>query len=337
MATSGTVTYRTNRDEIIKGALRLVGGYDPENSSTPSATQITIGAEALNLLVKHLETQGLHIWERRYAVVFPQPEQGVYVFGSPGPAGDHATFTTPLGYGGFVSTTLSSAAAAGAGSIVVTSASSDSTAGISAVSITNAYNIGIELDSGAVQWTTVNGAPVGTTVTLTAVLTGAAAAGNKVFCYQTKLVRPLQITDGFVRQISGGSDTPCSMIPRENYNRYGNKLAVGGGPTQLYYDPQTNAGHLYIYPTFTTADQLLYLEVQKPIEDFSASTDDHDLPQEWGLALKYNLALYLAPEYEVSEVKFKQITTLATVLLAQVSGWDQEQNSVFIMPDMRDA
>jgi len=52
MATSGTYTYRTDRDTIIKGALRLLNAYDPENTAGPSTNQITFGSEALNLLVK---------------------------------------------------------------------------------------------------------------------------------------------------------------------------------------------------------------------------------------------------------------------------------------------
>lgn len=332
MATSGTVTYRPNRNEIIKGALRLVQAYDFENAAGPTTNQITFAAEALNQLVKAWEAVGLQLWEKRWAVVFPQPSQGVFALGSPGPAGDHATITTPLGVGGFVQTTLASDAAAAATTIVVDSVSSDSTAGIAAVSITNAYNIGIELDDGTLQWTTVNGAPAGTTVTLTAALTSAASDGNNVFCYQTKLIRPLRITDGFVRNIPGANDTPCSLIPREWYNRFGYKASTGV-PTQMYYDAQSNIGYLYIYPTFSVVDQVLYIEFQKPIDDFTTSTDDFDMPQEWAEALKFNLALRLSPEYEVSEKKFKQIAALAKASYEMIYDWDQEIASAYMQPN----
>lgn len=332
MATSGTVTFRTNRNEIILGALRMLSAYDIENSAGPTANQISMAAQALNLMVKQWEAKGLQLWERRWAVVFPQPEQGVFVLGSPGPAGDHATLTTPLGVGGYVQTTLSADAAAAATTIEVESTSSNSTAGISAVSITDTYNIGIELDSGSVQWTTVSGAPSGTTVTLATGLTGAASDGNNVFCYQTKLFRPLRVTDGFVRNTSGANDTPCQLISREEYNRFGYKASTGV-PTQLYYDPQINVGYLYTYPTISTADQLLYLEIQKPIDDFSTSTDDYDLPQEWGLALKCNLAFWLTTEYEVSEQKYKQVKEQASVSYGVIDSWDQEPASMLLQPN----
>jgi hypothetical protein len=41
--------------------------------------------------------------------------------------------------------------------------------------VATTYNIGVQLDDGTFQWTTVNGAPSGFTVTLTAVLTDSAA------------------------------------------------------------------------------------------------------------------------------------------------------------------
>ena len=68
-------------------------------------------------------------------------------------------------------TTLSALATKGATEIEVTSASG----------ISNADKIAVELDNGAYIWTTVNGAPVGATVTLTHGLTGHAASGNAVY------------------------------------------------------------------------------------------------------------------------------------------------------------
>ena len=284
------------------------------------------------MLVKSWEAHGLQLWERKWGVIFPRVNQSVYVLGSPGAAGDHACLATPLGYGNFISTTLSAAAASGAATISVTSITSAYTVGISVVTMTTLKAIGIELDTGDLQWTTINGAPSGTTVTLADVLTGAAASGNRVFYYATKMVRPLRILDGFVRQLSSGSDIPINTIPRENYNRFGIKTSTGP-PVQLYYDPQINSGYVYIYPVFSNVDQLLFIEFQSPIEDFSTSTNDFDLPQEWGEALKFNLALAIAPEYEVSESKFKQIKLLADTSFDLVNDYDQENTSLFLQPN----
>lgn len=69
-----------------------------------------------------------------------------------------------------VDTTLSAGAASSAGSVTVTSAT-----GIASGDV-----IGVLLDTGLTHWTTVNGAPAGNVVTLTAVLPGAAASGRAV-------------------------------------------------------------------------------------------------------------------------------------------------------------
>lgn len=339
MATSGTVTYRTNRNQIIEGALRLVGAVDPENASPATATQINNGAEALNLMVKSWEAVGLQLWERKYAVIFPQQGQGIFALGNPGPAGDHATLSTPLG-SGFVQTTLTSAASAGATTITVDSVDGLTTAGITATSIDDDYNIGVQLSDGTVQWTTVNGAPAGNVVTLDTALSDDAAAGAYVFCYETKLIRPLRILDAFIQQLggdstayptSGGNSIPVRPISKDEYNRFGAKNAQGT-PIQLAYDVQANTGYVYLYPTFLAASQVLFIEFTKPIDDFTTSTDDYDMPQEWGEALKFNLALRLAPEYEVPREKYQQIKDMAASLFQFIDGYDQETTSVFIQP-----
>jgi hypothetical protein len=67
-------------------------------------------------------------------------------------------------------TTLSSGASATDTTIDVTSATG----------VTSGDIIGILLDDGSTQWTTVNGAPSGTTITITDALTGNTASGNSV-------------------------------------------------------------------------------------------------------------------------------------------------------------
>lgn len=332
MSTSGTVIFRLNRDQTINLALQTLGVVDPENAAGPTTSQITNGSLWLNMLVKAWEAEGLQLWTRKYGVIFPQKSQGVYVLGNPAPSGDHACLTTPLGIGGFVKTTLANSASTNTTTISVSSISSNSSVGIPAVSISDTYNIGIQLDSGSLFWTTVSGAPSGTTVTILSGLSSSATAGNTVYCYQTKLMRPLRILDAWVRQV-GGNDNPVNIISREHYNRFGFKAGLTTVPSQLYYDPQENTMNVYTYPYFQDVVSQLYIEFQKPIEDFVSSTDDFDLPQEWAMALVYNLALYMAPSYEVPAEKFKQIQFLAGQTFAQVDEWDQEQASVNIQPN----
>jgi hypothetical protein len=286
-------------------------------------------------MIKLWGTYGLHLWERKYAVVFPQLNQGTFVLGGLGPAGDHAALSSPIG-SGYVVTTLASAAANGATTLSVTSVNSGlNTAGAGVTAISNAYNIGIQLDGGTVQWTTVSGAPSGTTVTLAAGLTGGASAGNYVYCYQTKLFKPMRIKDGFLRQkpdqTVNYNDVPVKIISREEYNRFGGKGAPGT-PVQLFYDPQATSGNLYLYPTFVTCNMVLFIEFEKPIEDITNSGDNFDIPPEWMMALRTNLAYWIAPEYEVPKEKYDMIKEQAAGSLNLVLGWDQEDASILFQP-----
>lgn len=60
MATSGTTTYNLTRDQIITGALRKVGAV--AQGETPTAEQISEAAEALNVMVKAWEADGMPLW-----------------------------------------------------------------------------------------------------------------------------------------------------------------------------------------------------------------------------------------------------------------------------------
>jgi len=60
MTTSGSYDFTLTRNQIITGALRKVGAVSQGN--VPSAPQISETAEALNALVKSLQTRNVHLW-----------------------------------------------------------------------------------------------------------------------------------------------------------------------------------------------------------------------------------------------------------------------------------
>ncbi len=86
MATSGVTTYSTTRDDIIKRALRLVGGLG--QGETPTADQTTEAALALNMLVKHLTNRGMLLWARQEISITPVASQEAYEIG-PGKTYDY--------------------------------------------------------------------------------------------------------------------------------------------------------------------------------------------------------------------------------------------------------
>ena len=171
MTTSGSVDFSSTRSNLIEDALRKCGVL--REGVSASANQLTTGARALNIWIKSPHTDGIPLWAIKEGAVLPIAGTSSVTLG---PSGGHAATT-------WVHTQLASAGASGATSITV-----DSITGISA-----SDNIGVELDDGTTHWTTVSGAPSGTTVVLATGLASAAAVDSHVYTYTSKTVRPLKI------------------------------------------------------------------------------------------------------------------------------------------------
>lgn len=60
MTTSGVTTFNVTRDQLITGALRMIGVI--AQGETPSSTQVSEAAEALNMMVKAYEADGMPLW-----------------------------------------------------------------------------------------------------------------------------------------------------------------------------------------------------------------------------------------------------------------------------------
>jgi hypothetical protein len=203
----------------------------------------------------------------------------------------------------------------------------------SVTGIATTYNIGVQLDDGTLQWTTVNGAPSGTTVTLTAVLTDSATAGNLVVVYQTKLVRPLRILSARSYNFASAIDTPIEEMDRLEYQEMPNKT-ISGSANGFYYDRRTNTtGYLYLWPAPANVDDAIKMTVAKPIEDFTVAGDDAALPQEWIRAIVWGLADEIADEYDVPEPKRTRIERRAAQYLAEANWMERELLSIQFAPD----
>jgi hypothetical protein len=315
MATSGTATFSRNRDQIIASALRKVSAF--ESGETPDSDSVSDASDALNVMVKHWQGSGVQIWTTQEAILFPVAGQSRYVIGSG---------TTDRVLGPYVQTALSADAAAAASTITVDSI----------VGIATTYTIGILLDDDTIQWTTVNGAPSGSTVTLTVALTGAASDGNAVFVAATStLVRPLKIISARSHNLESGIDTPVEEMDRVEYQEMPNK-ASQGSINGFYYDRRGGAnqtGLLHLWQTPADASEAFKMTVARPIEDFTVAGDDADLPQEWMRALIWGLADEIADEYDVPEPKRGRIERRATQYLGEANWSERELLSIQFAPD----
>ena len=301
MATSGITSFNLTRDEILNGALRLVG--KSSRGKTAGADDIADAAEAMETMIKQLQATGVHIWKEQDATLFV--EKGVAEYSIPG-----ANITQS-----YVTTAMKVAGVATDGTIDV-----DSITGL-----TTGDYIGIELDGGTMQWTTINGAPSGDTVTLTTALTGAAAIDKVVYTYTTKIVRPLKAT--MARRINA-NDVDIEIVSKQEYKQLPTKLAAGL-VNQVWYDPQLTTGKLYIWPTGANSTDRVEVTFMMPIEDMDSSNNNPDFPQEWLLALKFGIASLLGPEYGIALDRQMYIDSRAASFLQAVRDFDEEYASVY--------
>lgn len=84
MAFSGSTDFSYTRDQIIKAALRKCRAYDPDGGA-PEAYQTRDAAEALNLILKEVQTQGVLLWVTTVKTLTTVASQASYTIG---PSGD---------------------------------------------------------------------------------------------------------------------------------------------------------------------------------------------------------------------------------------------------------
>lgn len=311
MSTSGSYDFALRRDELIKDALIDIGAVAQED--TPSSPVISHASRQLNLMLKAWQNKGLRLWRAKRATLLLQKNTRSYNIG---PSGDHFFLESEL-----VESTILTAEAAAQTSIEVTSTTS---------MVAGDY-IGIELDSGSMQFTTIDSVTDSDTLVITTALTGAAAAGNAVYTYTNKAQRPLNILEAWIRD-EDDNDRPVRVISREEYTRMGDKF-TGGSINSLYYDPQLTNGVLYVFSPESEVTNSLEMVVEYPVEDMDAAANDFDCPSHWLMAIKYGLELVLAPSYGVRSEQLRSIASLAEMYLDEAMSSDKEAVSIFFQPD----
>jgi hypothetical protein len=318
MTVSGSSDFNRTRNQIIARSGRIVGAV--RAGATLGAQEVLDFSEALNAMVKRWQaTPNMRVWTVTEGTLFPQASQSRYALGSA--STDHATES-------YVTTNLSAAASSGATTISV-----DSITGFS-----SGQYIGVVLSSGALYWTTINGAPSGSAITLTAGLSGAASDNAAVFAYTTKLVRPLKIVDARRYSIASGTEATISeyqggLMARLDYRNLPNKSQTGS-IIRAHYDPQREGlGYLYLWQPPSTVLDLVNFTWHRPVMDFDAAGDTPDLPAEWIDPLVWNLALEMATEYKVSDATYNRIAQQAVKYLDDVAGFDREPESIVFSLD----
>lgn len=324
MALSASVDFSVTRDDLIKAGLQHIGAIG--DGDTPNVTQLSESAILINMLIKHWKTYDIQLWVRKYGFVLPVSNVSQVIIGA---EGGHAVT-------GYDYTTTSVISTSGTSTVTVTTVT-----GISA-----GDQIGIELEDGTMQWTTINGAPAGSVVTLTASLSDDVAVGAAVYTYtqsSQRGTRPAKILEAWRRQSSETAanvlDTPMTMLSEQDYNNLPNKGE--NGPPIQYWPDQTlglsTSGHpgnleFNFWPRFESGDYVIVYRYIKIFDDLDAATNDVEFPQEWFLPLMIGLAWLLSAKHGIPLKERQMLFNEMQFLALAARDYDQEQGSIFLSP-----
>jgi hypothetical protein len=311
MATSGSVDFNLTKQSIIQEAYELINVYGAGDTIEDADYQKA--SRALNMMVKAWQAEGFRLWKRKEATLFTAYRTKTYSLSS---TGDHCTNS-------YVDTTLSAAAILGATSLTV----------VSTTGMTANDNIGIKLSDSTRFWTTISSVDSSTTITLASGLSAAASSGATVVAYTTKINRPLEIFDKTCRykKLSEDYEIPIQQMRYEDYMFITSKDS-DGAPILFNYNPELTLGKFRLYLRPDDVDYIINFSYSDPLEDFDSDANDPDFPQEWTLALIYNLAVHLCyPHGRYQELE--RIEPKAQELKLICKEFDNEQTSLLIAPD----
>lgn len=305
-----SATWNPTLIQCVTRALIHVGAIGEDED--PTADDIN---QAINLMqnwIKEQQASGLHVWTQQEGVLFLQPGQYRYLLGTG--STDHACDAFE-----YAQTTLFTTAAAGASSVVVTSATG----------FASGDNIGIALDANTMFWTTVSGAPVGSTVTLATPLPSQASAGASVWDYAVaaQVARPLDIPKGRYLIWQGLTEVPMRRLSRQEYMDRPQKTNPGL-PIEFCYLPGTSTGQLFVWNAPSTTTYAMRFTWYRSIGDWLVQGATADFPQEWASALEWNLANELTVGYETPPPRAQRIAQMAAQKLAIVQGYDREAEAI---------
>ena len=113
--------------------------------------------------------------------------------------------------------------------------------------------------------------------------------------------RPIAINAAYGR-LNAGSSTPIDypitvLDSREDYSRIALK-SLQSFPGWAYYDAAYPLGNLIFYPVPNNAFEL-HVVTMEALPQFDVPAQTISLPPEYIAAIRYNLALYLAPSYQL--------------------------------------
>jgi hypothetical protein len=113
---------------------------------------------------------------------------------------------------------------------------------------------------------------------------------------QFNTARPISI-EAMTVNIST-TDWPVKQLAFDDYAMIRLKTLQSNYPQYFYVDEGADLSTIYLYPVPVSPAPLITLYMRKPLPTFTSAFEEIILPKGYLRALKYNLAVELAPEYQ---------------------------------------
>jgi hypothetical protein len=111
--------------------------------------------------------------------------------------------------------------------------------------------------------------------------------------------RPLWI-DGVGLLTADGVETPIKLFTRDEWQAIDQKGVTSATPEGIFYNPTYPLAAVDVWPKPTDASaQIVIYAPLSPLKSVATLDTAISAPEGWAKALRYNLALELAPEYGV--------------------------------------
>lgn len=264
--------------------------------ATLASADLTTIQRRLNMVAKQLGPSdgapGLKVHSRQRVTLALAKGQQSYLVG---PASTDSRSSTAM-----YRTTISADEAAAQTTISITSNTDTTTYPGTTGTMTAADIVGIELNDGTIQWTTISGTPA-STMDIASGLTSAAAAGNYVFWFTSRAQRLVNVEAAYLRN-ENRTDTELRVYT--DLRQY--ELAVtdkyaDGAPTAILVEPGRINTKITCDSQPTDVTQQIVLVGFYPQEDYDSATgaDDLAFPQEAFRYLAWEVTFELHPAYGV--------------------------------------
>lgn len=306
---SGVNTFTLTASELIENAFDVIQvGVDGEGVEPEYYER---GLRALNLVMRELQAQGLHLTSFRAGYVFPPEDTAEMVVED-----QKATNV-------YYATTLSS----------------DVTSPTTTIPVTDSTNmsvndtIGILKDDSTIFWSTIStitpGVAPAADITISDSIDGDASSGCQVFTY-TNAIEPIARVLKVSRRDNFDTDVPISMLSRDEYESLPYKEGNSGVPSLAYYWRSRGKGTLFLWPPAENEKYIMRLWYETRMDDFKSPDDAIDMDRIYLPVVVHTLALRMCARFGISTEIYQRVKAEQMEIMANALSYDNEVEPIKI-------